>query len=117
MMSNLPNNCLSINDVTGELIRIVRGQKGFCLERDGETGQPVTGERAKQLRDAYNEKFGITKPQERAMAAGSMFGFDAPVADPECPLNQDEQDECPVDADGCLVNNDGDAETDMEDRG
>jgi len=27
-----------------------------------------------------------------------------------------EGDECPVDADGCLVNNDGDAETDMEDR-
>jgi hypothetical protein len=26
-------------------------------------------------------------------------------------------DECPVDADGCLINNDGDAETDKEDDG
>lgn len=28
----------------------------------------------------------------------------------------EDDDECPVNADGCLVNNDGDAETDMEER-
>jgi len=88
-MTKLPLSCLSIDDTNGTLIRIGRGQKGFCLERDAKTNEPVTGDRAVQLRDEYNKKFGITKAQEKAMVNGSMFGFHCPAADPENPMNQE----------------------------
>ena len=40
-------------------------------------------EESRALVDEYNRKLGVTKPQEEAMKAGSMFGFQVHAADPK----------------------------------
>ena len=64
------------------------------IVKKGESGYyrsdltPVYGEDGKQFVEELNQKGGITKAQEAAMLAGSMFGWQAPAADPR---NYDEQ--------------------------
>lgn len=63
---------------TGKIVIYKRGETGYY-----KTDIPYTGkEEARSLVDEYNTKAGVTKAQEAAMAAGSMFGFDVPAADP-----------------------------------
>lgn len=42
--------------------------------------------------DELNEAEGVTKPQARAMYNGSLFGWEAPAADPDNPINQKADD-------------------------
>ena len=64
------------------------------IVKKGESGYyrsdltPVYGEDGKQFVEELNQKGGITKAQEAAMLAGSMFGWQTPAADPR---NYDEQ--------------------------
>jgi len=76
MYKGLPKFCYSsLPSNPNEYIIIRRGEKGYY---------PID-----PLSDAYlcsvernNELIGVTKAQQRAMEAGSMFGWDTPASDP-----------------------------------
>ncbi len=81
-MAKLPEKCFTILESTGEMIVIKRGEKGYY---------PQNLENAPwgaENKDSLNERMGVTKAQEKAMQAGSMFGWDIPAADPD---NYDEE--------------------------
>lgn len=71
MTSNtLPDYCAAYLPSTNAGIIIKRGESGYYQPQGG-----VDVERYNELRD-------VTKPQQEAMFAGSMFGWDVPGADP-----------------------------------
>ncbi len=80
--SELPDTCYSTLPSSGELIMLKRGESGYyppdfnpikLLEHWG-TGR--------QAANALNARAGITRAQEEAMVAGSMFGWNMPGANP-----------------------------------
>lgn len=78
LRSSLPEYCHSVLPTSGELILISRGTEGYMPaneKADGETGRDAA--------DRLNQRAGITKAQEEAMLAGSMFGWAVPAADPK----------------------------------
>lgn len=85
LRSSLPAQCFSTLPSTGELILLTRGEKGYtpCPE----FSVADAGENHRFAED-NNGKNGVTKAQEAAMLAGSMFGWQTPAADPK---NYDEQ--------------------------
>lgn len=74
----LPRECLSTLPSTGEVIRIERYKMGYAPGRFQKT--PEENRIFVDLRNSYN---GISKAQEAAMVAGSMFGWDTPAAKPK----------------------------------
>lgn len=74
----LPRECLSTLPSTGEVIKIDRYQKGYTPRNIQKTP-----EENRAWVDRYNEHNGISKAQEAAMVAGSMFGWDTPAAKPK----------------------------------
>ena len=68
--------CYAISEITGELIQIVRGEKGYIKLSDPETGKPITGLEAKGIMQKNNARLGLTAEQITAMIEGSMFGWD-----------------------------------------
>ena len=78
LRSSLPRKCFSALPSTGELIVIERGTKGYIPIK-----QHPEGKTAQEAADIANDVLGVTKSQEAAMLAGSMFGFDVPAADPK----------------------------------
>ena len=75
----LPALCLGIEPSSGNLINIKRGVSGYYgsdWNRPGERGHN------RRTADIINERWGVTKAQEQAMLAGSIFGWEAPAADP-----------------------------------
>lgn len=79
LRQSLPEKCFSALESTGEIISITRGENGYTP-----TGQyPQDGVSPKEAAAALNEAAGVTKAQEAAMVAGSMFGWDTPAADPK----------------------------------
>lgn len=85
LRSSLPVQCFSVLPASGELILLTRGEKGYtpCPEFSAADA----GENRRFAEDS-NGKNGVTKAQEAAMLAGSMFGWQTPAADPK---NYDEQ--------------------------
>ena len=49
---------------------------------------PIDSATARKYADDMNRRLGVSKAQEAAMLAGSMFGWQTPAADPK---NYDEQ--------------------------
>lgn len=78
LRSSLPDHCFSVMETTGELIILDKGEKGY--RPAGTKGEHMT---PRESADAANDTLGVTKAQEAAMLAGSMFGFDVPDADPK----------------------------------
>lgn len=83
LRSSLPDKCFSYLESTGEMIVITKGEKGYIPT--GASGENMT---PREAVDAANKTIGVTKAQEAAMVAGSMFGWQVPNADPK---NYDEQ--------------------------
>ena len=79
LVENLPEMCFSVLPTTGGLICIKRGESGY-YPSDWDTGDRT---RNQELADYHNQELGVTKAQQRAMEAGSMFGWDCPGADPK----------------------------------
>ena len=82
LRSSLPEKCFSVSEYSNDLIQIAKGESGFAFEHR-ELGALTPREAA----DRLNRELGVTKAQEQAMVAGSMFGWAAPAADP---INYDE---------------------------
>lgn len=76
--STLPGQCMSILPSTGEPIILKLGEQGYTpstLEIEGKT--------SREMVDLANGEIGVTKAQEAAMLAGSLFGWQTPAADPK----------------------------------
>ena len=76
-LTKLPEMCYTVLKSTNELIVVKRGEKGYYPQR--EENAPWAPESV----DHLNERLGVTKAQEMAMQAGSMFGWDIPGSDPD----------------------------------
>lgn len=84
MRSSLPDKCYSVLPNGDEIITIKKGEAGcYHTDRYGHDRQA-----AQAIVDEYNGQLGVSKAQEAAMLAGSMFGWHTPSADPK---NYDEQ--------------------------
>ena len=79
LRSSLPEQCYSVLPDTGELIIIKKGESGY-YRTDIDMGSKAEN---RALADEYNAKLGVSKAQEQAMSAGSMFGWAVPAADPK----------------------------------
>ena len=78
LRSSLPEYCHSVLPSTGEFILISRGAEGYMP-----TDQKANGETGREAADRLNQHDGISKAQEAAMLAGSMFGWAVSAADPK----------------------------------
>lgn len=79
LRKSLPEKCYSTLAETGEIIIIKKGESGYYR-----TDIPFADKReGKEIAEKYNRKLGVTKAQEEAMKAGSMFGWHVPAADPK----------------------------------
>lgn len=85
LRSSLPVQCFSVLPASGELILLTRGEKGYNPCYDFSTSD---AQQNREFADDRNVKNGVTKAQEAAMLAGSMFGWQTSAADPK---NYDEQ--------------------------
>ena len=83
LRSSLPDKCFSYLETTGEMIVITKGEKGYTP-----TGIYPQYTSPRDGVAAVNEANGVTRAQEAAMVAGSMFGWHVPNADPK---NYDDQ--------------------------
>ena len=79
LRSTLPDRCYSVLDSTGEIIIIQKGEKGYYHVEQNDDSR----EENRQRVDEINAKAGVTRAQEEAMKAGSMFGWAVPAADPK----------------------------------
>lgn len=75
----LPPKCISLLPSTGELIMITRYEKGYT---------PISAAvqdkaQYREMADKRNAHLGVSKRQEAAMLAGSMFGWNTPAAQPK----------------------------------
>ena len=84
LRSSLPEKCFAALETDSEMILVKKGEMGY--EHTGIF--PDGGQEKHEAADALNDAMGVTKAQAAAMLAGSMFGWDAPAADPR---NYDEK--------------------------
>jgi hypothetical protein len=74
----LPHYCYSVLPSSGELIRIQNGKSGYHLCNN----QGLSLEKARFKANDENGLRQITRAQEEAMLAGSLFGWNTPAAKP-----------------------------------
>lgn len=79
LRQSLPENCFSTLPSTGELILIKRGEDGYFHSESTTEDKEYNREFANDR----NRNLGVSKAQEVAMLAGSMYGWEVPAADPK----------------------------------
>lgn len=84
LRSSLPDKCYSVIPSSGEIVIVKKGESGYYPT----TVFAQDHREAREIVDESNKTGGVTKAQEAAMLAGSMFGWGTPAADPR---NYDEQ--------------------------
>ena len=78
LRASLPDKCYGYLRSTGDIVIIRRGIDGYFP-----TDMRISDiESAKSIVREYNEAMEVSKAQEQAMMAGSMFGWHVPGADP-----------------------------------
>jgi hypothetical protein len=78
MSPNLPDFCYAVHPSSKNIILLKKGDFGCWWHSDARPGVDT-----QQICDDLNAKIGVSKAQVEAMLAGSMFGWDAPAADPK----------------------------------
>ena len=78
MRSSLPEKCFSTLPSADKLIIIQKGEMGYIPSE-----MQIAGKTAREAADIANDTMGVTKKQEAAMLAGSLFGWQTPAADPK----------------------------------
>jgi hypothetical protein len=74
----LPDRCYSVMPSSGALIILVNGVSGYVECADSQIG----AEGNRPFADTTNKLNGVTRAQEKAMLAGTLFGWDTPAAKP-----------------------------------
>lgn len=78
LRASLPEKCFSYLESTGEMIVIQKGERGYTpTDSYGKNMTP------REAVNKLNEALGVSRAQEEAMVAGSMFGWAVPGADPK----------------------------------
>lgn len=78
LRSSLPDQCYCVLSGSGEIVIVKKGESGYYPTEKLSWDR----EEARAIVDECNKAGGVTKAQEAAMLAGSMFGWDTPAADP-----------------------------------
>lgn len=79
LRSSLPDHCYSLLSESNAIIIITKGESGY--QYANKSGHDPA--EAQSIVDECNKSSGVTKAQEAAMLAGSMYGWDVPAADPK----------------------------------
>ena len=74
----LPEQCYSVLPSNGALIMLIRGDSGYIECKDSQIGREAN----RLFADTANKLNGVTRAQEEAMLAGSLFGWSVPAAKP-----------------------------------
>lgn len=80
LRNSLPERCYSTLIETPTIVILKRGETGFYTT---DIPPDKTREEAEALVGHYNGELGVSKGQQTAMQAGSMFGFACPAANPK----------------------------------
>lgn len=75
----MPEICYSTLPSSGEVIKVFRGEHGYTPLKMPNVDSAAARNYANEL----NGRLGVSKSQEAAMVAGSMFGWSVPAADPK----------------------------------
>ena len=73
----MPELCYTTLPSTGEVIKVFRGDRSYIPLK-----MPMDPAAARKYADDMNRRLGVSKAQEAAMFAGSIFGWSVPAADP-----------------------------------
>lgn len=79
LRSSLPEKCFGALQTSREMILLKKGVMGY----EHTYIYPEDTMEQQEAADTLNDTMGVTKAQSAAMLAGSMFGWDAPAADPK----------------------------------
>jgi len=74
MVRGLPSIAYTEHPTEKKTVALRRGESGYCELDDEYASIPA---------DELNKSLGVTTAQAEAMKVGSMFGWDAPGADPK----------------------------------
>ncbi len=78
LWDTLPERCYSLLPSSGQIIEVTRGESGY---KPVQMRSPDYTSR--EIVDRENGRLGVSRAQEEAMLAGSLFGWQTPAANPK----------------------------------